>query len=385
MAVSGFLLLAYLFAHMVGNLKIFLGADDFNGYAHWLRTIGEPVLPYGTGSCGSSAPVLLVALGPAHHRRGAAVRRDRRAGRSGTSTGGRRARPVRDRTMRWGGATLAVFVVWHILDFTVGAVNRDFVAGDPYHNVVADFQVWWVNVIYLVALVMLGLHIHHGFASAARTLGVTSAGGNGDQDPRQHDGGRDRGRLRARPGRVMTGLVDDHARTTLIGDPIADTKAPAVPLETALGRKEVHREAGEPGEPAQAPRDRGGHRAGRRLGGGDAGRAGLPRGAVLLPGLAAARAFGGRAGRDQRGEELPQRRRLGLPAVLRHGQGRRLPLAGVQCVPAGARCRRRSSTRPWPRACRSRASTAACSTPARSAACRSSARSTPAARPASSC
>src|SRR3712207_868943 len=44
MAVSGLLLLAFVFAHMVGNLKTFFGADDLNRYAGWLRTIGEPVL-----------------------------------------------------------------------------------------------------------------------------------------------------------------------------------------------------------------------------------------------------------------------------------------------------------------------------------------------------
>ncbi|SEC52559.1 succinate dehydrogenase subunit C [Amycolatopsis tolypomycina] len=172
MAVSGLLLLAFVFAHMVGNLKTFLGADDLNHYAGWLRTIGEPVLGR-EWFLWLQRTVLLAAL-VLHVT--AAVQLARRD---------RRARPVRYvhrpparanfavRTMRWGGATLALFVVWHILDFTVGTVNRDFVPGDPYHNLVADFQVWWVNLIYLVALAMLGLHIHHGFASAARTLGVT--------------------------------------------------------------------------------------------------------------------------------------------------------------------------------------------------------------------
>ncbi|MEU7790439.1 succinate dehydrogenase cytochrome b subunit [Amycolatopsis sp. NPDC049159] len=174
MAVSGALLLAFVFAHMVGNLKTFLGAGDLNHYAHWLRTIGEPVLRY-EWFLWIQRGVLLAAL-LLHVT--AAVQLARRD---------LRARPVRYvhrqpvratfavRTMRWGGATLALFIVWHILDFTVGTVNRDFVPGDPYHNLVADFGVWWVNLIYLVALAMLGLHIHHGFASAARTLGVTSA------------------------------------------------------------------------------------------------------------------------------------------------------------------------------------------------------------------
>ena len=46
MAVTGLALVGYLFAHMLGNLKVFLGADDLNQYAAWLRTIGEPALPY---------------------------------------------------------------------------------------------------------------------------------------------------------------------------------------------------------------------------------------------------------------------------------------------------------------------------------------------------
>lgn len=174
MAVTGALLLAFVFAHMVGNLKTFLGADDLNHYAHWLRTIGEPVLP-AAWFLWIQRVVLLVAL--VLHVTAAVqlVRRDRKA----RPVPYVHRRPVRAtfavRTMRWGGATLALFVVWHILDFTVGTVNRDFVPGDPYHNLVADFRVWWVNLIYLAALAMLGLHIQHGFASAARTLGVTSA------------------------------------------------------------------------------------------------------------------------------------------------------------------------------------------------------------------
>ncbi|MEV6832014.1 succinate dehydrogenase cytochrome b subunit [Amycolatopsis sp. NPDC051102] len=174
MAVSGLLLLAFVFAHMVGNLKTFLGAAELNHYAGWLRTIGEPVLRR-EWFLWLQRAVLLAAL--VLHVTAAVqlARRDLRA----RPVRYVHRRPVRAtfavRTMRWGGATLAVFLVWHILDFTVGTVNRGFVPGDPYHNLVADFQVWWVNLIYLLALAMLGLHIHHGFASAARTLGVAGA------------------------------------------------------------------------------------------------------------------------------------------------------------------------------------------------------------------
>lgn len=174
MAVTGLALVAFLFAHMLGNLKIFLGPAAINSYAAWLRTIGEPALPPGVFlwiiRIGLIVAVVLHVT--------AAFQlsiRDRRA-RPVRYVHGRRARAgFATSTMRWGGATLAVYLVWHILDLTVGVANRDYVDGQPYHNIVADFSVWWVDVIYLVALLMLGLHINHGFWSAARTLGV--AGG----------------------------------------------------------------------------------------------------------------------------------------------------------------------------------------------------------------
>jgi succinate dehydrogenase cytochrome b subunit len=74
--------------------------------------------------------------------------------------------------MRWGGVIIALFLVWHILDLTAGVTNPDFDKGSPYHNVVADFQVWWINIIYFVGVLAIGLHINHGFWSATRTLGL---------------------------------------------------------------------------------------------------------------------------------------------------------------------------------------------------------------------
>jgi succinate dehydrogenase / fumarate reductase cytochrome b subunit len=171
MAVTGLVMVAFLFAHMLGNLKIFFGANDFNGYAHWLRTVGEPVLHNSwylwIQRFALAAAVVLHVI--------SAVELSRRD---------RAARPTRYRhhprwqasfatsTMRWGGVIIGLFVIWHILDLTVGVVNPHFVAGQPYHNVVVDFQVWWIDVIYIVALVALGFHVSHGFWSAARTLGI---------------------------------------------------------------------------------------------------------------------------------------------------------------------------------------------------------------------
>jgi succinate dehydrogenase cytochrome b subunit len=70
---------------------------------------------------------------------------------------------------------VALFIVWHLLDLTTLTVNENAQPGHPYENVVATFSTWYGNVIYIVAMLAVGLHIRHGFWSAAQTLGVGNA------------------------------------------------------------------------------------------------------------------------------------------------------------------------------------------------------------------
>ncbi|MEE1802027.1 MULTISPECIES: succinate dehydrogenase [unclassified Streptomyces] len=174
MAVSGLIMLGYLVAHMLGNLKIFFGASEFNGYAHWLRTLGEPLLHYEWALW--LVRIVLVAAVVLHgvcayqlSRRDIAARPSRYVHRRARAS-------YATRTMRWGGIILALFIVWHILDLTTGTAHPGgFQPGHPYQNVVDTFSTWYGNTIYITAMVALGLHVRHGFWSAAQTLGVGSA------------------------------------------------------------------------------------------------------------------------------------------------------------------------------------------------------------------
>ena len=79
------------------------------------------------------------------------------------------------RTMRWGGLALLLFIVWHLINFTIGKVNiSGGETNDPYNLMVDTFDVWWMTVIYLVAMVALGMHLHHGTWSSMQTLGLTN-------------------------------------------------------------------------------------------------------------------------------------------------------------------------------------------------------------------
>ena len=79
------------------------------------------------------------------------------------------------RWMRWGGVALLLFVVWHLINFTIGKVNvQGGSTDDPYELLVDSFEVWWLTVIYLVAMAALAMHLRHGVWSAAQTLGLTN-------------------------------------------------------------------------------------------------------------------------------------------------------------------------------------------------------------------
>ncbi|WP_240809365.1 succinate dehydrogenase cytochrome b subunit [Microbispora catharanthi] len=175
MAVTGAALVLFLIGHMLGNLKIFLGADSFNHYADWLRTVGSPALPNRTLL--TITEIVLVVCVVLHMW--AAVSLARRAAK---------ARPVKyaakrksqangyaTHTMRYGGVIIVLFVIWHLLDMTFGTVNPKGGDATPYDRMIAGFQPdrWWVALFYLVAMAMVGLHLRHGLWSAFQSLGLT--------------------------------------------------------------------------------------------------------------------------------------------------------------------------------------------------------------------
>ena len=172
MAVTGVALFGFVLGHMLGNLKIYLGSEDFNHYAEWLREMGSPALPHGSAlwiaRAGLLAAVLLHMLSAWQVTRLSHASRPLHYRKLGTQ-----AATYASRTMRWGGVIIALFVVYHLAHLTFGWswAHPNFVAGDPYQNLVAGFSVWWVAALYMVAQLALGLHLYHGVWSLFQSLG----------------------------------------------------------------------------------------------------------------------------------------------------------------------------------------------------------------------
>jgi succinate dehydrogenase / fumarate reductase cytochrome b subunit len=172
MAISGIIGMGYVFAHMVGNLKMFLGPEDLDEYAEWLRTgLLHPILPH-TWALWLLRIVLIVALVVHVHAAYA------------LTVMNRRARPVRyqsardyvaanfaSRTMRVSGIIVLIFLAWHLADLTWGWVNPDFVRGEVYRNVDASLSRWPVALLYIVGNIALAVHLYHGAWSLFQSLG----------------------------------------------------------------------------------------------------------------------------------------------------------------------------------------------------------------------
>ena len=173
MAISGIIMVLFLIAHMIGNLHVFQGAASFNHYSHWLRTFGEPALPPRTLL--TVIEIVLVVSVITHMWAAISLwRQAKRARPQAYVTKKSVAQSYASRTMRWGGVIVGLFIVYHILDLTFGVANPDGTDSTPYSRLVASFSNPIPTIVYVVALILLGMHLRHGIWSATQTLGQSN-------------------------------------------------------------------------------------------------------------------------------------------------------------------------------------------------------------------
>lgn len=171
MAVTGIMLVGFVVVHMIGNLQLYLPAHGpehpLDAYGRFLRTFLHG------GGIWIARAVLLTAVGL---HIWAAV---------GLTLMNWAARPIgyRDqqyttstfasRWMRVSGVVVLAFIVFHLLHLTIGVVLPGFEHGKVFHNVVTGFQVPWVSAFYIIAMLFLATHLHHGVWSMLQTLGLS--------------------------------------------------------------------------------------------------------------------------------------------------------------------------------------------------------------------
>lgn len=164
MALTGLVLVGYLLVHVSGNLLIFSGPESINGYAEFLKSSAVVLWTVRVLVFGSLLIHVHAAWGLTLLNRVARPTPYRRSERQVSATWSARS-------LRIGGVILLVFFVYHILHFTTGQVHPQFDVHDVYGNMVIGLSEPLVAAFYLVAMIALALHLHHGFWSWFQTLG----------------------------------------------------------------------------------------------------------------------------------------------------------------------------------------------------------------------
>ncbi len=171
MAVSGLLLFLFAIAHMLGHLQMFGGPDMYNSYAHFLQSLWEVKWPVRAGLIGLLIVHVVVAIGLVAKNRAA------------RPVGYAKYKPVSSsavgRSMAWTGLFVFAFLAFHILHFTVGQVQPQYFhvmdpkqRFDAYSMFVRGFQNPAIYGIYLAGIALLAMHLGHGAASWAQSLGL---------------------------------------------------------------------------------------------------------------------------------------------------------------------------------------------------------------------
>jgi len=173
MAVTGGVLVLFVVGHMLGMLKTFGGSAELNAYSTFLRQILQPALGYG-GALWFIRIVLLVCVVLHIAASVELTRVNQQARPIGYHTKRVVETTFAALTMRWSGALLLVFIVFHLLNLSAGVAGFAPGTFDPlnvYHNVVAGLSLWPVAAFYIIAMGALYLHLEHGLWSISQTLG----------------------------------------------------------------------------------------------------------------------------------------------------------------------------------------------------------------------
>jgi succinate dehydrogenase / fumarate reductase cytochrome b subunit len=183
-ALTGLGLVGFTIAHMIGNLKVFSGQESINNYAYFLKhDLGLLLWIFRAG---------LLALFVLHLT--LAIRltlRSKAARPVPYAHPGSVQATVTSRTMIWSGVVVGLFVLFHLAHFTFAWVHGAQVEPgkvvnyldlkdekgrhDVYSMVVAGFTTPWLAALYIVAQVVLFLHLWHGVQSSFQTLGLKNS------------------------------------------------------------------------------------------------------------------------------------------------------------------------------------------------------------------
>jgi succinate dehydrogenase / fumarate reductase cytochrome b subunit len=175
--LTGFMLIGFVIVHLLGNLTLFIGPGAFNEYAHFLETAvhGWLIYVFEAGLLVIFAFHIIAAVTVAVTDKMAARKTGYKYARN---AGGRSRKTLASRSMIVSGIVIAFFVIAHIFLFKFNAGNPHPENADGTKNlykvVVTLFKDPAFTAFTVIAMILLGFHLRHGFWSAFQSLGWTN-------------------------------------------------------------------------------------------------------------------------------------------------------------------------------------------------------------------
>jgi succinate dehydrogenase / fumarate reductase cytochrome b subunit len=174
MAVTGSMLILYLIAHLVGNLKVYLGPEEINSYGEALRDLGGHLVPR-TSLLWMMRGGLFIAFALHVHAAYSLTYTNWKARGGAYRDRDYAVASYASRTMRWSGTIVLLFLAFHLADLTWGAPPAavdSFARGEVYSNLILSMQRPVSAFLYAVANIALGFHLYHGTWSMFQSVGL---------------------------------------------------------------------------------------------------------------------------------------------------------------------------------------------------------------------
>ena len=177
MALSAFFLMFFLLQHLIINILSVFSPDTFNEVSHFMGT--NPLVQY------ALQPVLIFAV-VFHFIMGfiLELKNKKANGVAYAKNNGGANSTWSSRNMIYSGLVILAFIVLHFIDFWFPEINTKYIVGDMsgMHNgefryfpeLVEKFHSHLRTIAYVIAFILLGLHLAHGFTSAFQSMGVTA-------------------------------------------------------------------------------------------------------------------------------------------------------------------------------------------------------------------
>ena len=171
MAITGLFLCSFLIIHFLGNIALFTNPVQFNEYTRFMSS--NPII---------RVMEIVLVLGFLTHIIDAII----------LTRANKKAQPVKyamnknksswySRNMGLTGTIILVFLILHLQSFwyeyKFGEVlmtvdSNGYEIKDMFTIVKTAFSEWWYSAIYILAMILLGSHLNHGFQSAFQSVGL---------------------------------------------------------------------------------------------------------------------------------------------------------------------------------------------------------------------